>query len=58
MDEAAAPAAAPVSSDEHVVTGKIHDQRKELMGKFERRYGFGLGGKPPAGSYDRPQTTH
>ena len=43
--------AAGQTVDEHTVSAKIHDQRKNLLEKFEKRYGFSPSGgfplKPP-----------
>ena len=44
MDEASAVSAPRPGVDEPTVTDWIHDQRKGLLGKFERRYGFDQGG--------------
>ena len=40
MDAVAAPVS-NAASEEHTVSAKIHDQRKTLLEKFVRRYGFG-----------------
>ena len=44
MEEPASSSANPHGLEDHTVSAKIHDQRKGLLGKFEKRYGFGSGG--------------
>ena len=40
LEASFAPAQSPVVADDHTVSAKIHDQRRGLLEKFERMYGF------------------